>query len=278
MLPTPSPDEQKRRVQDSFNRMAARYDGLRFVQVCARRLLELADLSESQSVLDVATGTGLVAGVAAQIVGPHGMVVGVDLSPEMLAQAQAKFGGVRNLEFRQGDAERLEFPNECFDAVLCASSLFFIPDMLGVLRECRRVLKEGGKVGFSSFGSSFLQPLNELWAARVEQYGVARGPLPIIRLADPNVCRDLLSQAGFEAVEVYSEQCGYHLPDAEARWAEIMAGLEGQSLARINPEEREQVKAEHLEELRSLVTSDGIWVDVSANFAFGHKSAAPKQE
>lgn len=254
--------------------MAVHYDGLHFTQVCARRLLELADLSEGQSVLDVATGTGLVAGVAAQIVGPHGTVVGVDLSPEMLARAQAKFGGARNLEFHQGDAERLEFPDDCFDVVLCASSLFFIPDMLGILRECKRVLKNGGQVGFSSFGASFLQPLNDLWAARLEKYEVARGPLPTMRLVDPNTCRDLLSQAGFEEVEAHAEQCGYYLPDVNARWAEMMAGLEGQLLGRLSPDERERVKAEHLEELHQFVTPNGIWVDVSANFAFGRKPSA----
>lgn len=274
MSQAPSPSEQKQRVQETFNRMAAGYDALRFVQVCARRLLELAELREGMKVLDVATGTGLVAGVAAQIVGPSGSVVGMDLSSQMLVQARQKFGGVSNLEFRQGDAERLEFPDASFDAVLCASSLFFIPDMLAVVRECRRVLKNGGRVGFSSFGSGFLQPLNDLWAVRMERYGIARGPLPTVRLVDPHACRDLLSQAGFEAIEVYSEQCGYYLPDVEARWAEIMAGLEGQSLAQLTPEEREKLKAEHLEELRPLVTPDGIWVDVSANFAFGRKPGA----
>lgn len=274
MSQAPSPSEQKQRVQETFNRMAAGYDALRFVQVCARRLLELAELREGMKVLDVATGTGLVAGVAAKLVGPSGSVVGMDLSPQMLVQARQKFGGVSNLEFRQGDAERLEFPDASFDAVLCASSLFFIPDMLAVVRECKRVLKDGGRMGFSSFGSGFLQPLNDLWAARLERYGVTRGPLPTLRLTETSSCRDLLSQAGFEAVEVYSEQCGYHLPDVEARWGEMMAGLEGQSLARFTPDEREKLKAEHLEELRPLVTPDGIWVDVSANFAFGRKPGA----
>ena len=80
--------ERKRQVQANFDSIAARYDALGFVQVCATRLLERANLAPGARVLDLATGTGLVAAAAAQLVGPSGAVFGLDLAPEMLAQAR----------------------------------------------------------------------------------------------------------------------------------------------------------------------------------------------
>jgi ubiquinone/menaquinone biosynthesis C-methylase UbiE len=258
-----------------FNRMAADYDTLRFVQVCAQRLLELATPPAGARVLDVATGTGIVALVAAEIVGPDGAVVGVDLAPEMLAQARQKLAaaGLTNVTFQQGDAERLDLPDQSFDAVLCASSLFFVPDMRAAVQEWRRVLAPGGYAAFSSFGSSFLQPLQSLWAARLEQYGVPPAALPTLRLADPAACEQLLHEAGFAEVQVRSEQLGYYL-SSKQRWAEICAGLEGMALGQLSPAQREQIEAEHLAELDARSTAQGVWVDVAAHISVGRLSAA----
>jgi ubiquinone/menaquinone biosynthesis C-methylase UbiE len=77
--------------------------------------------------------------------------------------------GLTHIEFREGDAERLDLGDQRFDVVLCASALFFVPDMLAALREWHRVLKPGGQVGFSGFGPTFRQPLADLWTARLWQ-------------------------------------------------------------------------------------------------------------
>ncbi len=269
-------DDHKRRVMANFNTLAAGYDTIRFVQVCARRLIELAELRAGARVLDIATGTGLVAMVAAQIVGPDGRVVGVDIAPEMVAHARRKLAsaGLTNVEFREGDAEHLDFPDQSFDVVLCASSLFFMPDMLAALKEWRRVLAPGGYLGFTSFGSAFLQPLRDLWITRLQQYGVPIGLVPVQRLADPAICRQLLDEAGFTQIEVRSELLGYYLRTAEERWEELRTSLEGLPLAQLAPAQREQIEAEHLAELNALVTPEGIWVDVPSNFAFGRQPPA----
>ncbi|MBC8074445.1 MAG: methyltransferase domain-containing protein [Chloroflexales bacterium] len=275
MAETSAADNQKRQVLANFNMIAATYDGMGFVHRCAERLLEHAALAAGARVLDVATGTGLVALVAGQLVGPAGVVMGIDLSPEMLARAQHKLAasGLRNVMFQVGDAERLELAEESFDVVLCASSLFFMPNMPAAVREWLRVLAPGGRAGFSSFGPTVMQPLRELWAERMRQHGITVGWPPTQRLADPTVCRLLLHEAGFERVDVHSEQVGYHLPSAEERWREIEASLEGMPLKRLASEQRAQIKAEHFAELEALATPEGIWVDVPAHFAFGWKPA-----
>ena len=175
MTETSVPDDQNRRVVANFNALAETYDIVRFTQVCARRLVDLAALPPGAQVLDVATGTGWAALAAAQHVGPTGRVLGVDLAPELLERARQKVAaaGLTHVEFRAGDAQRLDLGDQTFDVVLCASALFFVPDMLAALREWHRVLKPGGQVGFSGFGPTFRQPLRDLCEARLRQYGVS---------------------------------------------------------------------------------------------------------
>jgi ubiquinone/menaquinone biosynthesis C-methylase UbiE len=273
MTGLPTPEERKRRIKTTFDTLAADYEGLRFVHVCATRLLELTNLTEGSRVLDVATGTGLVALAAAHAVGPTGRVTGVDFSAQMLDKARQKLAqtDLHNVEFVQGDAETLEFPDASFDAVLCTSSLFFVPDMARAAHEFQRVLKPGARAGFSSFGADFLEPLTSLLTTRLEAYGVPPANPPVSRLADPEVCRNLLEDAGFVDVTVTSEQLGYHHQDFESRWAEIMAGLEGVPISRLPDEVRERVKDEYRADIAPLFTSGTLWLDVPANFVFGTK-------
>jgi ubiquinone/menaquinone biosynthesis C-methylase UbiE len=97
-------------------------------------------------VLDVATGTGAAALVAARKVGPTGRVTGVDIAGEMLEQARRKSDlcCLSNIEWREMDAERLGFPDDTFDTVLSSFGIFFVPEMQGALREWLRVIRPGG--------------------------------------------------------------------------------------------------------------------------------------
>ena len=264
-------NEQHARLMSTFNAIASHYDELHFLHAPATKLVELAGLTENMRVLDVATGTGWLALPAAQMIGSGGRLTGIDLAPEMLNQARLKLeiAGLHNAEFREGDAEKLSFSDHSFEAVLCGSALFFVPDMLAALKEFRRVLVPGGCAGFNSFEPGFLEPMRALWATRLLKHGLKSGSLPFERLDSPEICLQILSNAGFTEIEVHSEQLGYFLRTAEERWAEIMAGIEGMPLSKLTPEQREQIKAEHMAEISALRTSQGFWVDVPALFAFG---------
>jgi arsenite methyltransferase len=276
MTETSVPDDQNRRVVANFNALAETYDIVRFTQVCARRLVDLAALPPGAQVLDVATGTGWAALAAAQHVGPTGRVLGVDLAPELLERARQKVAttGLTHVEFRAGDAQRLDLGDQSFDVVLCASALFFVPDMLAALREWHRVLKPGGQVGFSGFGPTF-RSLRDLWEARLRQYGVSLPTAsPDDRLAEPETCRRLLHEAGFVQTAVQSEQLGYYFRTVEEYWEEIWAGQRRMAVLQLAPAQREQFQAEHLAEVGALATAQGIWRDVPVNFARGWKRPA----
>lgn len=87
-------DDHQRDIVADYHTMAERYDTLRSMEPCARRLVELAAIPPGAQVLDIATGTGWVALAAAEHVGPTGRVLAADLSPEMLARpAESDRGG-----------------------------------------------------------------------------------------------------------------------------------------------------------------------------------------
>ena len=109
----------------------------------APRLVDMAGIEAGHRVLDVACGTGIVARTAADRLAGSGEVVGLDLNPGMLAVARRVRPG---LEWRQGDAADLPFPDRSFDRVLCQMALMFFPDRVQTLAEMARVTRSGGAV------------------------------------------------------------------------------------------------------------------------------------
>ncbi len=105
-------------------------------------------LRPGEMVVDVGSGAGLDALIAARQVGPAGRVVGVDMTPAMLlkARANAALAGVANAEFREGVAEALPVPDRSADVVLSNGVINLCPDKDAVLRELHRVLKPGGRL------------------------------------------------------------------------------------------------------------------------------------
>lgn len=115
----------------------------------AARLVEYAGVQEGQMVLDLACGTGVVAVTAAR---RGARVQGLDLSPVLLAHAResaAQAGVV--IEFSEGDAEDLPYPDDSFDVVLSQFGHMFAPRPALALQEMLRVLKPGGTIAFSTW-------------------------------------------------------------------------------------------------------------------------------
>jgi len=105
-------------------------------------------LSPGERVLDLGSGAGTDSLVAAQMVGPEGSVTGIDMTPEMLAKARiaAVALGVGNVEFVEGEAEHLPFPNASFDVVVSNGVIDLVPDKDAVFAELNRVLAPGGRI------------------------------------------------------------------------------------------------------------------------------------
>jgi SAM-dependent methyltransferase len=108
----------------------------------------LGALDRGERVLDVGCGAGTDSLVAAQMVGAEGHVTGIDMTPEMLARARAaaRTMGATNVEFVEGEAERLPFEDESFDVVISNGVIDLIPDKDAVFSELFRVLHPGGRL------------------------------------------------------------------------------------------------------------------------------------
>jgi ubiquinone/menaquinone biosynthesis C-methylase UbiE len=271
--------DPRARVIPVFNMVAAGYDdaALRFSPFCADRLIARLNPAPGTKLLDIATGTGVVALAAAQAVGDQGRVMAIDLAEAMLDRFQEKIVkfGIRNIDLHVMDAGSLEFRRDYFDYVVCSFGIFFLPDMAAALREWVRVLKPGGRVVFTTFGKSAFQPMMELFIKRLQRHGVLSpddSSTPAgMRLADLGRCRDLLSSAGLRQIEVTTEQLGYHLKD-ESQWWDVLwnSGTRGW-IGQIPPAQQELFKAETLAEIHPLVGEQGLWLDVETHFAGGTK-------
>ena len=265
--------EHKRRIAAMYNLAADGYDkpSMRCFRLIAERLVERTPINAGALVLDAATGTGTAAFAAVHQVGPQGRVLGVDIAADMLAHAKRKVAvhQLTNITMQYGDIEHLDFANYVFDNVLCASGIFFLPDMLAALKEWQRVTKPGGWLAFSSYGVHAFQPLSDLFEARIRRYGVPSRPFTWQRLSDREQCHDLMRASGFVKVEVCVEQLGYDL-DAVDEWWDIVwnSGFRG-PVSRLSSAQLRRFRQEHLVEIGALATAKGIWLDGPAIFVVG---------
>jgi len=117
-----------------------------------RRLFAEAGLQEGLRVLDVGSGAGDVALLAAELVGPSGSVVGVDQNPEVLktARSRASLAGLTNLEFVEGDLREVALDGE-FDAVVGRLVLMYLAEPVETLRSLARRVRSGGIVAFQDY-------------------------------------------------------------------------------------------------------------------------------
>lgn len=242
----------KLRDASSYDSMVGEFD--RFTRLLttplADRLVSLAQPTPGERILDIGTGTGVVALKVAQRIGRQGNVVGIDLSDRMLATAaaNAQRSGLKDLvEFQKMDAEVLALADGSFDAVVSLFALLHFPNPSAALKEMFRVLRPGGRLVVAIGSGAPLYSLTgllhrarrlpEVWAhfrgkqltapaflnSLVERHFPEPGEVEESRLAKHGLSRanaviPLVRSAGFDGVGTYWQAHRALLESPEEYW------------------------------------------------------------
>lgn len=191
-----------------------------FLKEATERMLDAAGVVSGARVLDLGTGTGDTAVLAALRVGPTGRVLATDISQAMLdaAAETAREAGATNLDFQLADAGALELEAASFDAVIARFSLMFVPDFPAALRGIRQVLRPGGGLGALVWASAEENPFLSLPARVARRTGQLRVPEERVAgpflLSNPDWLETTARDAGWQDVAVEPIPLEMRLRDA----------------------------------------------------------------
>ena len=230
-------------------------------------LIARAEPQPGTTVLDLAGGTGDLSFRLAERIGDEGRVISSDFAPAMV-DLQRRLGedrGLRNVEYRVLDAERMDLSSNSVDAVVCRFGYMLMADAAAALSETRRVLKPGGPLAFAVWAAPDRNP----WAAIPGMTLVQRGHLPppepgapgIFAMADPDGIRALVTRAGFGEPEIEAIQFEFHYRDADDFWDSIvrLAGPLARVLNNLDDEERGATHAAILQGMAPYRNEDGSY-------------------
>jgi ubiquinone/menaquinone biosynthesis C-methylase UbiE len=255
-----------------WQRMAAGWDRQRVwmwevSQSVGQWMVRALELQPGDTVLELAAGTGETGFAAAEAIGPQGRLIQTDFAPNMVAAArrEAERLGLRNVEHRVLDAQRMELASDDVDAVLCRWGYMLMADPAAALRETRRVLLPGGRLALSVWG----EPDRNRWGSEpgraLAEYFDAPPPDPLapgsFALADPERTRALVEGAGFEVRRMEEIELTYGFSDFDDYWRFVnqLAGGLALALGALSEDDRAAVRDLTETKLSDLRAPDGSY-------------------
>lgn len=240
----------------------------------ARELIARSAIEPGMSVLDVASGVGTVARLAAKSVGPTGRVVASDISAEMLAIAARTALGADSaaIECVECSAAALSVEPGSFDRVLCQQGLQFFPERLDALRAMRRALAPDGVALIAVWAAEqplgLFGPMTEAvretgisepfpGAFEVQSFAMAAGEL-----------RRLLDAAGYDAVSVETVKLACSWPTSREVLDSVSGSVFGPAVAALPPESQDELATR----LLALIGADGpgeVVIETASHIAVG---------
>jgi ubiquinone/menaquinone biosynthesis C-methylase UbiE len=262
-------DDFHRFEHEGWQRVADKYDSVwsPLTRQFISPLLAAAGISKGMLTLDVACGPGYVSAAVKEL---GGVPTGIDFSDNMVAIAKGMFPGS---QFLQGDAHELPFTEGNFDCVLMNFGLLHVSNPEKACAEACRVLKRGGKFGFTVWAGPEQNPGAKIVNDALEAYadldvGLPEGP-PKYLYGDREECRQVLERVGFDGASMNYKTCivEWHHPHAGHYFeAERNAGVRTAGiLGRQSPETLEKIRIAMEERIKEHARGDKFVLPMAAN-------------
>jgi ubiquinone/menaquinone biosynthesis C-methylase UbiE len=214
-------------------------------------LVARLDPGPGQTILDLAAGTGETGFLAAPLLAPHGLLISSDRSPNMVEAARRLAGelGIRNVEFRTLDSERIELAAASLDGVLSRFGYILRGDPPPSLAEIRRVLRPGGRVAFAVWAerarNSWMTVPAEVMLERGHVSPPSAAEIRTSERRNPEAITRLLELAGFGEPEIEEMPVSYRFSDATELWRFVseLRGPLSLAFGRLDERERNVVRA-----------------------------------
>lgn len=242
-------------------------------------LIARTDPQPGHVVLDIAAGPGGLGHRIAPLVMPGGRVISTDFAQEMVDAAR-RLGterGLTNVDYRTLDAERMDLDDDSVHIALCRSGFMLMTDPFAALSETRRVLRPGGALAFSVFGSAGSNPhVSASVKTLVERGHIAppsAGGPGIFSMADPDRIREVVTAASFPDPEIEAINFLFEYSDHDDLWSSILQ-LQGHVVVAVNAmdaDEREATRSAVIEAFAEYRNEDGsysvpamVWVALAS--------------
>lgn len=241
----------------------------------APKLIEPAALRPGERVLDLACGTGVVARLAAEMVGRSGHVTGLDINAGMLAVARSlpspKGAAITWVEC---SAMAMDLADSSFDAVLCQQGLQFFPDKSAALSEVRRTLVSGGRVLLSVWKSMcpYIRVVGDELERLLGVEVATKFRATRVGLPDAAALRELLGEQGFRDVQVHSAAMSVQLPPMKSYALGHISGTPVAGVVASLDEEQRALLERRIEiGLQPYANADGVAIPDEVNIAIAYK-------
>ena len=250
-------DPVKIKAAAAYNAAADHFDdeALSLWAKYGRRTIERLALPAGASVLDVGCGTGASAIPAAERVGPNGKVIAVDLAERLLeiAQHKAATRNLESIEFRLGDMENLEYPDQHFDAVICVFAIFFVRDVAKQIKELWRMVRPDGQLAITTWGPRVWEPGSTGWWSAVKELrpDLHAAFNPWDRIAEPKALRELFTEAGVPDAAIVAEDGRQALRSPEDWWTMVLGSGYRWTVDQMEPAMAERLRDANLAWIRS---------------------------
>jgi len=252
-----------------WERVADKYDSVwsSLTPQFIPHLINAGRVSPGMSVLDVACGPGYVSAAVREL---GAVPTGIDFSEKMVGIAKKMFP---NISFLQGDAQDLAFGNASFDRVLVNFGLLHVSQPESACMDACRVLKTGGRFGFSVWAGPDKNPGAKMVNDAIEAHGdlnvgLPEGP-PHYLYGEEDECRKVLEQSGFDGSSMIYETCSveWHLPTASYFFeAERDAGVRTAGLlARQSPEKLHAIRVSIENQMQRYATGNEFVLPMTAH-------------